>query len=235
MKALFITGTDTGVGKTFVTLALIAAWRDAGLRVGVMKPCETGCSTCPDDERELVPADASLLLSESRAALSLSEVCPFRFKLPMAPAEAAAQEGCRFSLDRTVERFLTIRESHDVTLVEGIGGLLVPYEGSCTTADLVRALDVPLLVVARIGLGTINHTCLTLECARARGLEVLGVVFTRSEDPLAVPPGPDEALNPDAVRRLCGVRVLGNIPFLPFHDYRKAHSHIQSEEILAGL
>ena len=177
MKGIFVTGTDTGVGKTFVSLALLEAFRARGLRTGAMKPCETGC-----EERGgvLVPADAVLLRDAAGAHQPLEEVCPSRFRLPMAPAEAAAVEGGGFSIDNAVKRFQFIRERHDLTLVEGAGGLLVPFEGTQTTVDLVRSLELPLLVVARAGLGTINHTCLTVACARAAGLQVLGVVFTRA-------------------------------------------------------
>jgi dethiobiotin synthetase len=133
----------------------------------------------------------------------------------MAPAEAAAVEGGDFSIERAVEIFHSIRTRHDVTVVEGAGGLIVPYEGNCTTVDLVRAMDIPVVVVARIGLGTINHTCLTVERARREGLDVLGVIFNRCEDPHVHPPGPDEERNPAAIERLCGVRVLANVPYTP--------------------
>lgn len=230
-----MTGTDTGVGKTFVALTLTAAWRAAGLSTGVMKPCETGCETVAGEEPRLLPSDASLLWRESGTELSLDQVCPFRFRAPLAPAEAAALEGGSFSIDRAVELLRPIRSSHDVTLVEGAGGLLVPYEEGRSTADLALAMELPLLIVARIGLGTINHTWLTVECARARGLEVLGVVFTRGHDPQTVPPGPEEARNPEVVERLCRVTVLGNIPFIPSHDHLKAGEFVAIEKILSRL
>jgi dethiobiotin synthetase len=215
VKAVFVTGTDTGVGKTRAALALIAGWRAAGLRVGVMKPCETGCEEKAEGGAGLVPADAVALLDASGSELSLDEVCPFRFRTPMAPAEAAALEDGAFSIERAVEVFESIRGRHDVTLVEGAGGLIVPFEGERTTVDLVRAMDIPVVVVARIGLGTINHTCLTVDRARFEGLDVLGVIFNRCEDPRAHPPGPDEERNPAAVERLCGVKVLGSVAFDP--------------------
>jgi len=213
VRAVFITGTDTGVGKTRVALALIAGWRAAGLRVGVMKPCETGCAPGGKGADALVPEDAAALLAASGTDLTLDEVCPFRFCAPMAPAEAAALEGGAFSIERAVDIYGRIRAHHDVTLVEGAGGLIVPFEGERTTVDLVRAMDIPVVVAARIGLGTINHTCLTVDRARREGLDVLGVIFNRCEDPRIHPPGPDEERNPAAVERLCGVKVLGNVAF----------------------
>ncbi len=233
MKGLFVTGTDTSVGKTFVSLALIAHWRGRGLRVGVMKPCETGC--VPLENGELYPADAAALLKESRTALSLDEVCPSRFRAPMAPAEAAALEGGAFSVEEAVRIFRAIRRSHDVTIVEGAGGLIVPFEGERTTIDLVRAMEIPILVVAHAGLGTINHTCLTVEAARSHGLDVLGVVFTRSEDPVLQKPGPDEERNPAAVSRLCGVKVFGAVPWIAARDPREALGSIDADAITAEL
>ncbi len=118
--------------------------------------------------------------------------------------------------------------------MEGAGGLLVPFEGTQTTVDLVRSLELPLLVVARAGLGTINHTCLTVACARAAGLQVLGVVFTRARDPALHPPGPDEARNPTAVADLAGVRVLGRLPYVRDGDPRRAIPHLDVQAILDG-
>ena len=259
MKALFVTGTDTDAGKTFVSLGLVSAWRDDGLRVGVMKPCETGCA---DEEGTLIPADATALLRASRTALSVDEVCPYRYRLPMAPAEAWAAEsavdtdgaepaatsrnsaaaqngtsqgGGEFSIEKTAALFKRIGDAHDVTLVEGVGGLLVPFVGARTTIDLALALKTPLLIVARIGLGTINHTWLTVESACARGGEILGVVFTRSLDPQIVRPGPDEARNPEAVARLAGVKVLGNVPFIEGGDFHRVREFVDRSAILSAL
>ncbi|NOZ01734.1 MAG: dethiobiotin synthase [Deltaproteobacteria bacterium] len=212
MKGVFITGTDTGVGKTFVARAVIQAWRRAGLNVGVMKPCETGCEK---RGKQMFPSDAFLLSDAAGGSQDLGEVCPFRFAAPMAPAEAAAVEGGVFLMKRALETFESIRDRHDSVVVEGAGGLLVPYTESQTTADLAAAMGLPLVIVARIGLGTINHTGLTVQAARRRGLDIAGVVFNRCADPADQPPGPSEDRNPDAVARMYDVKVLGSIPFLP--------------------
>jgi dethiobiotin synthetase len=211
VKGLFVTGTDTGVGKTYASVALIQGWRGRGLRVGVMKPTETGLER---DGEWGPPDDAVKLLEASGASLTLDEVCPYRYGAPMAPAEAARLEGApEPSFERIMAIYESIAADHDIMLLEGAGGLLVPFAGTDTAADLVKALDVPVVIVARIGLGTINHTCLTVEAARNRGLEIVGVIFTRAEDPAQYPPGPDEACNPDAVARQAGVRIIANLPF----------------------
>lgn len=206
MKGVFITGTDTGVGKTYVSLSLIAGWRRQGLRVGVMKPCETGW-------QGEAGSDAGLLRRAAGSGLTLDEICPYRFAPPMAPGEAAAREGDTISLESLAKKYRAIRDRHDITLVEGAGGLLVPFAGEKLTTDLIRLLDVPVIVVARIGLGTINHTCLTVEAAERRGIRVEGVIFTRARDPDELPPGPDEAGNPEAVERITGVKVIANLPY----------------------
>jgi dethiobiotin synthetase len=206
MKGVFITGTDTGVGKTFVSQGIIAGWRASGLSVGVMKPSETGFDMDG-------PRDFDLLLEASGADLEMETVCPYRYGPPLAPSEAADLAGEEISFKRIGALYRTIAEAHDVTLVEGAGGLLVPFAGERTAADLAAYLALPLIIVARIGLGTINHTWLTVEAARARGLKVLGVIFSRTEDPAVSPPGPDEARNPAAIERLADVQVLANIPF----------------------
>lgn len=229
MSTLFITGTDTGVGKTFVTRALIRVLRDSGRKVGVMKPCETGCEY---RDGELFPSDGHLLMTEAGSVQELAEVCPIRFANPMAPAEAAILEGGGFSLDQSLAIFHRIRDHHDVTLVEGAGGLLVPFAPSLNTADLALRLGTPVLIVSRIGLGTINHTGLTVEAARSRGLAVVGVVFTRCEDPGLQPPGPDEDRNADAIADLFRVKVLGNIPYIPDQDPSKAAGYLDVDSLL---
>ncbi len=231
MSSFFVTGTDTGVGKTFISRALLLAFRQRGLRTGAMKPCETGC-----EERDgaLFPADAELLRAAAGGHQPLDLVCPSRSRLPMAPAEAAALEGGAFSIERAAQGFRTIQDQHDVTLVEGAGGLLVPLEGDRMTPDLVRALDLPLLMVARAGLGTINHSCMSVACARAEGLRVLGIVFSRDRDPALHPPGPDEAHNPAAVARIARVPVLGRVPWITSGDPAQAIPHLDVDAILAA-
>jgi dethiobiotin synthetase len=209
MKGVFVTGTDTGVGKTYASLGLIAGWKGMGLKVGVMKPSETDCL-------EEGPRDAKMLLEAAGSDQPLSEVCPYQYDEPLAPAEAAAKEGKgEVSFEKAAEVYRAVSARHDITLVEGAGGLLVPFAGRKTAADLALLLGLPLIVVARIGLGTINHTWLTVEAARSRNIPVLGVIFSRACDPESNPIGPDEERNPDAVGRLARVKVIADLPFRP--------------------
>jgi len=163
----FVTGTDTGVGKTWVSCRLAGYALAQGLRCGVLKPAESGKG-----------GDAAKLLKASGSSLSLDQVRPYAFKAALAPAVAAALEGKRVSLGRIQKAYEVVRAVSDFVLVEGAGGLLVPYGPGLDGAGLAKALGLPLLIVARRGLGTINHSLLTLEAARKRGLSVAAVVLS---------------------------------------------------------
>lgn len=165
-RGAFITGTDTGIGKTWVACRLAEALHTRGLRVGVFKPAESGDG-----------GDAAKLKKAAGSLLPLDLVRPYHFKRPLAPAVAAELEGARVSLAALRRCYDQIRRDSDLVLVEGAGGLLVPYAPGLSGAGVAKALGLPLLVVGRAGLGTINHTLLTLEAARRRGLPLLGVVL----------------------------------------------------------
>jgi dethiobiotin synthetase len=211
--ALMIVGTDTGVGKTMVGTALIAAWRAHGKRIAPLKPAESGCAR--DGRGALSPLDAIQLADAAGCGHLLDDVCPYRYEAPLAPGVAARTEGRPVELARILaarER-LAERHSHDLLLVEGAGGLLVPYSDHLLGADLALALRARVLIVARAGLGTINHTALTIEAARSRGLEVIGVVLSRT----ARASDPSEPSNPGEIERLTGAPVFGTLPHVaPF-------------------
>jgi dethiobiotin synthetase len=168
---VFVTGTDTGCGKTAVACALARAAREAGLRVRVIKPIETGCA----NDR---PADALALAEAAGDDAPLERLCPYRFALPAAPEVAAAAEGRTIELARIADAFSRAAKDADLVIAEGAGGLLVPIAPGVDMAGLSARLDLPLVVAARATLGTINHTLLTLEAAAARGLRVLGVAVS---------------------------------------------------------
>jgi len=182
VRALFVTGTDTGCGKTAVACALARAARADGLRVRVIKPIETGC----ENGR---PADALALAAAAGDDAPLERLCPVRFALPAAPEVAAAAEGRAIELAPIADAFALAAKDADLVIAEGAGGLLVPIAPGLDMADLAARLDLPLVVVARAALGTINHTRLTLEAAAARGLRVLGVAISYTA---AVQPAADQ-------------------------------------------
>ena len=200
MAGLFITGTDTGVGKTVVSCALARGLREAGVDVGVMKPVETGVpSEGPEDARALIRA--------AQVEDSLDLVCPLQFELPAAPEASAEVENRRAELAPVLSAFETLSRLHDFLLVEGAGGILVPFDPVTTMADLAARLGLPVLVVARASLGTINHTRLTLEACDARGLEVAGVVVSHSTGSITQA----DAHNLNVLKRSLGTRLIGEV------------------------
>jgi dethiobiotin synthetase len=201
---LFITGTDTGVGKTVATAAIGWALAGTGRRVAVLKPAQTGVVA---DEA----GDAEFVLAALNSTQAPATACPYRLRAPAAPLVAARAEGVRLDLARIRETFDALRASYDEVLVEGAGGLLVPLLESLTMADLAATLGLPVVIVARPGLGTINHTLLTVEAARARGLAVLGVVLSG----WLPPPDLATRTNPAMICALGQVPLLGVLPHDP--------------------
>ena len=211
---LFITGTDTAVGKTFFACGLAALLKEYGYRVGVMKPAETGC-----DEREgrLMPQDAAALKEASGSSLPLQRICPYQFREPLAPSVAAEREGVRIDIDRLMDEYGEISAAHGITIVEGAGGLLVPLLPSYTYADFAKVLKLPLIVVAANKLGMINHLLLTLEHASCKGLSVLGYVLNQTEQAGSLA----AQTNRETLISLTGVPCLGELPYLQGSEVRK--------------
>ncbi len=205
MRGLFVTATDTGVGKTEVACALVAAARAAGLDVGAMKPAQAG--TAPGE-----PSDADRLGAAAGGGDPPELVCPYRLAAPLAPAVAARLEGREIRLDRILAVAGALAARHAALVVEGAGGLLVPLTERETFADLAVALGLPVLVVARAGLGTVNHVALTVEALAARRLRLAGVVLNRN----AAAEDPSVPHNAAEIERLTGARVLASLPYL--HD-----------------
>lgn len=163
---LFITGTDTAVGKTYLGCLLARELTLAGHRVGVMKPAESGANN-----------DAELLRSASGSRAAMTEIRPYHFKAALAPGLAAELEKKTLKLSKIASAYKKLQKGQDGVLVEGAGGLMVPLAGEALVADLASQLGLPLLIVARPGLGTINHSLLTLAEARRRGLKVAALVL----------------------------------------------------------
>jgi len=197
---VFITGTDTGVGKTYVAVLAVRMLRAAGVDVGAMKPVETGCARSDG----FLAADASALAEAAGSADEMSLIVPYKFEAPVAPLVAARGEGAEIEPEKIREAFGKLCDRHSFVVVEGAGGLLVPVAESYDMADLAADLDLPLLVVAESKLGVINHTLLTLEACRERGLRVAGVVLNNAT------PEADEAArtNGDLLRELASCPVV---------------------------
>ena len=203
-RGIFVTGTDTGVGKTIVAATLARLLRMNGVSVGVMKPVTSGCR---EENGQLVSDDALLLCQAAGIAVS-EDVAPYRLREALAPAEAARLDGVRIDFSAIKSSFDRLASLYDYVIVEGAGGLMVPLSGGLLIADLARELELPLLVVARPGLGTINHTVLTCFAAQQLGLQVAGVIIN------GMPEDPDLAEQgaPHQIGSLCGASVLGIWP-----------------------
>ncbi len=199
MRTFFITGTDTGVGKTYTTLALGALLAKAGHDTGVFKPVQSGVG------------DAEFLKKNLALADGLREINPCFAREPLSPHLALKRAGVRVTSARLMAAFKRIAARHSVMLVEGAGGLLVPVTGNYLMADLARDLGGELVIVARLGLGTINHTLLTVREAQRQGIPVAGIIFCDATGRVR---GIPERTNPRAVKELAGVPVLGEVPFL---------------------
>lgn len=202
-KGIFITGTDTGVGKTIVGATLARYLTEQGLRVGVCKPVESGVSNtlCPGDDAELLRWAAG---SKDEPEL----IAPYRFSAPLSPDQAARQEGARIDMSIITESVEKIKENCDYIIVEGAGGLMVPLVGGMLVADLVARLKLPLLIVSKPDLGTINHTLLTTFAARTMDLAMAGIILNR------MPAEPDKAKEnaPHAIASLASTGLLATLP-----------------------
>jgi dethiobiotin synthetase len=198
-RGIFITGTDTEIGKTAITSGLAAVLKQRGQNVGVMKPVAAGSR-----------ADARLLRQSAGVSDTLNEINPISFKNPLAPA--AQSEAMPWDIKQIKTAYDTLATRHELMLVEGVGGLLVPLLDTLSVADVIARLDLPVLIIARAALGTINHTLLTIEAARHRNLNILGVIYNT-----LLPNTPDRAAqtSPEVIARISGVDSLGTVPFDP--------------------
>ena len=193
MKAILVTGTDTGVGKTYVTYNLALEIKRKGVSVGCFKPVETYVSEVPEDGK---------LLSEATGQ-PIEEVVPVRFSLPLSPYAAEMEEGKEIDLEDLTDRFHKLREKYDIVLVEGAGGIAVPIKRNFTYADLALKWGLDVIIVGRAGLGTLNHTYLSWFYARERGLNLIGIVLNgfSGEDV-------SERTNPKIVEEMTGIKPI---------------------------
>ena len=204
MNGLFITGTDTGVGKTMLAGGLARLLADRSQAVGVMKPVETGCEVADNGW----PRDAGFLAKAARVDDPPTLIVPYMFREPLAPSVAARREGRLIDLTVIQNAFAALRSRYEYVIVEGAGGLAVPLDEIHTMADLAGLLDLPILIAARPGLGTLNHTSLTVQYARSHGLNVMGVVICnhgrdQGERDIA------QRTNVEMIAEVCGAPLLG--------------------------
>lgn len=204
-NGVFITGTDTGVGKTYVASALATELRKANIAIGVMKPAETGCRMRAG---KLYPKDAMKLMNASGVHDRLDLINPYRFRKPLAPGVAALLEGKNIEPATILNAFNILQRRHAYMIVEGAGGIMVPLSENYLFLDLAHAMKLPVLIVARPGLGTINHTLLTIHALSRKKVPIAGIVVNyaaQQERGLA------EQTSPSIIQDISGVPVLGTI------------------------
>jgi dethiobiotin synthetase len=175
MRGLLITGTDTGVGKTVVAAGLARVLRSRGINVGIMKPFAAARGIF---SRKYRSEDTAILARAAHALDADREMNPFFYSVPAAPYVASAvTKQTKVSIPIALEAFHNLANRHDILIVEGIGGIMVPLTKTETFADFIKILDIPTIIVARCSLGTLNHILLTVKASRAYGLDVMGLVM----------------------------------------------------------
>ncbi len=217
-KGYFITGTDTGVGKTLVAGGLAALLKNNGVNVGVMKPIATGCKRV---NTTLISDDAVFLKLTAEVEDEYETINPISLEQPLAPVVAARLSNTKIDLEKVHTAYDILCERHDFIIVEGIGGLLVPIDEYYFVVDLANEMELPLIIVCRSTLGAINHTLLTVSYAREHGLDIKGIIVNHAietSDDIVVKTTIEE------IKRLTGLPLLGIIPFdkrLDIRNYRK--------------
>ncbi|MFH1386200.1 MAG: dethiobiotin synthase [bacterium] len=199
MPGIFITGTDTGVGKTYVTVLLARYFEEQGLDVGVMKPISTGPK--PED-------DALYLKKKLKLSDQLKLINPIHLKHPLAPLPASQLERKKLDLKAIFRSYQTLEKKHDLVLVEGVGGVMVPIKKDYFVIDLIKELKLPTVIVARAGLGTINHTLLTIEALKKKKIKIMGIILNGFKGKEL-----SEKSNASTIEEISGVPVLAKLAY----------------------
>lgn len=225
-QGLFVTATDTGIGKTLVAGGIASLLVKRGLKVGVFKPIATGCIRA---SYGLESQDACFLAHCADADYPLTVICPVTYVTPAAPLVAAEAEGREIDFEMIAETYAYLCKICDVVIVEGIGGVRVPLTEEYDVRDLAVAFGLPVVIVARPHLGTINHTLLTIDSLRAKGIEPAGVVINAYSEPLA-----DKAVltAPDIIRRIGKVKVLA---VCGYDDTASVEELLLGQQVPVGL
>lgn len=226
MKSLFITGTDTGIGKTVFTCALASTLKSSDIDVGVMKPFATGIPQKNGFKSE----DVELLVHHSGANDPESLINPYFFPIPTSPYRAAKKLGKTIDIDLVLSIYEKLQASHDIVLVEGIGGILTPILRDYFVADLIKDLNLDVLMVTGTKMGSVNHTLLTLNLCKKYGISVLGLIINQTDtDGYAM-----QELEEDLVS-LSGIDVICKIPRIQNSDIKTISQILQRDSVLSKL
>ncbi len=205
MKSFFITGTDTGIGKTTIAAALAFAMKASGMDVGVMKPFATGDQKKTGYKSE----DVAILANAAQITDPEDLINPYFFPIPASPYAAASRLGLDIDMRLVLSRFEKLQALHDVIIVEGVGGILTPISRNYCVADLIKDMALDTIIVASSRIGTINHTLLTLNAAKKYGLGIRGLIINESGSE-----GYDVSELKNDLENLSGVPVLCSVPYM---------------------
>jgi dethiobiotin synthetase len=209
MKGFFITGTGTGVGKTIVTIIIGLYLKSHGYENMIaLKPIESGCKKI---NNVLTPHDGSLIKEILGLDVGLDVITPIRYSIPLAPMAASEIEGNPFDKSLLLRHIKEVANKYDHLLIEGIGGLMVPITDKYFVYNLIKDIKLPVIIVAGAGLGTINHTLMSVDFALNNGINVAGVIINNCSNDSS-----DESIasNPKIIRELSPAPVIGCIPYL---------------------
>lgn len=200
------------MGKTLISSGLVRLARKRGINCVGIKPVETGC---PIKDGMLEPIDGRILWEAGDRSFSLDECAPYRFAMPASPFRAAAMEDSNLRVSDIVEHVLAVSEDATMTVVEGAGGLMAPVEDHKMMIDIIEQLRFPTVLVARMALGTINHTVLSVEALQKRKIPIKGIVLSVSQEFS----GPEEEYTPGDL-----ARIVPDIPIVKFPFLKQAHN-----------
>jgi len=209
-RGVFITATDTGVGKTLVASALVAYLTQRGIDVGVMKPIETGVSRSAKAR-----SDGMRLQRAAGTDDPMAEVCPYVFRLPVAPFSAARAEGKIVQIATIMRAYRGLSQKHALVVIEGVGGAYAPITQSINVLDLIHRMKSSAVVVGRSGLGGINHALLTLHALRRRNIPIVALVLNQCRPVRTKIAHAQEQSTVSLLRMLAGVPVIGPLPYTP--------------------
>jgi len=220
MKAYFITGTDTGVGKTAITAGISGSLRKAGVNVGVMKPIATGIP----QKIGFKSADVEIIVGASNSKDPEDLINPVFFPIPTSPYDATKLLSLSVDVSLILSSFTKLLSLHDVLLVEGIGGIMTPITKQFFIADMIKMMNIETIIVTRATLGTLNHTMLTYDACKERGIKVKGIIINNFDEKGS----PVEKNAPTTLHEITGLDILGVVPFIK--DYNKIDTMIDMVE-----
>jgi dethiobiotin synthetase len=216
-KAFFVTATDTEIGKTFITAGLAKAAQLEGRNIGISKPISCGGIDDPLFYKKLL-----------RISDSIDEINPIRFKKPLAPYSAKKSEKVKIDIPKIKKHVHSLRKWKDITFVEGLGGALVPIKKDYYVCDLIKDLNIPCIIVARAGLGTINHTLMTIKILKRGGVKIAGIILNGYKGKEL-----SEKSNAQVIEELSGIAVIGKIKAKS--SFNSLVNQIEKQEILRKL